>query len=275
VLKYANITLMIAVAVVSSIGAGTSRAATHTVEKIGSTNSNSGHSFNTVNDADPGCGQSSCENLFVLIPRAATIVAFALYATTVTSYTPPPVHFEHHPCWLHSSGQFWDCNETDYFRFYPGTLVRHPHDTGPNIDYVGIQARSWGDLSVAVKLVVTYEDPGELRTLMHEIPIAIGDEVAPAERPPSAPSTVATVTTVPIPIVTSLDAEVQTLKSTAVVHRVRKGESLGSLARVFYGASNKWTTIYEANKTFLGAKPKNGRRVLPEGIDLSIPTRSL
>ena len=51
------------------------------------------------------------------------------------------------------------------------------------------------------------------------------------------------------------------------IHIVQSGETLSHIAQAAYGQGSRWTEIYEANKTLIGADPKN----LKVGMELRIP----
>ncbi|MBN1404933.1 MAG: LysM peptidoglycan-binding domain-containing protein [Candidatus Omnitrophica bacterium] len=54
--------------------------------------------------------------------------------------------------------------------------------------------------------------------------------------------------------------------SAEVTYKVKEGDSLGKIAKKFYGKSSKWTVIYEANMS----KIKDPQNIKP-GIELVIP----
>ena len=51
------------------------------------------------------------------------------------------------------------------------------------------------------------------------------------------------------------------------IHIVQSGETLSHIAQAAYGQGSRWTEIYEANKTLIGADPRN----LKVGMELRIP----
>ena len=51
------------------------------------------------------------------------------------------------------------------------------------------------------------------------------------------------------------------------IHIVQSGETLSHIAQAAYGQGSRWPEIYEANKTLIGADPKN----LKVGMELRIP----
>ncbi|HNV24534.1 MAG TPA: LysM peptidoglycan-binding domain-containing protein [Candidatus Omnitrophota bacterium] len=79
---------------------------------------------------------------------------------------------------------------------------------------------------------------------------------------------VSTITTVEpnVPVVNIAKTEEEMLKPSYVEYVVDKDDTLQKIAKKFYDNYNKWTKIYEANKSLI----KNPDRIQP-GITLRIP----
>jgi nucleoid-associated protein YgaU len=76
---------------------------------------------------------------------------------------------------------------------------------------------------------------------------------APVETPATAPAVTTTPTVAEKPVGT-------------VVHTVKKGETLGHIARQYYGKSSQWKRILDANRDVLPSESK-----LQPGMKLKVP----
>lgn len=108
-------------------------------------------------------------------------------------------------------------------------------------------------------------------TAVVEAPVASAPTAAPAE--PAAVSTpAAPVVAAPVETPAAKPAAVATPSvvpeepAGTVVHTVKKGETLGHIARQYYGKSSQWKPILEANRDVLPSASK-----LQPGMKLKVP----
>lgn len=66
---------------------------------------------------------------------------------------------------------------------------------------------------------------------------------------------------------TSTDTATTATRPAGKTYKTKQGDTLGGLARQFYGEEKSWKKIYEANKKVIGSNPN----VLKTGITLTIP----
>jgi nucleoid-associated protein YgaU len=94
---------------------------------------------------------------------------------------------------------------------------------------------------------------------------------ASTETPPAAPSTAAKAPAAPavVPAAEPTPAPVEAAAVEpvgSVVHTVKKGETLGHIAREYYGKSSEWKRILDANREVLPSASK-----LQPGMKLKVP----
>jgi hypothetical protein len=215
--------------------------------------------WHPTNDENPGCGNDAvCEDLCVFVPINATLV-------DVTPQVGPSTS-NYQYCQKHPempNGGFYDCANTPYFRFYPGTYHRYRHDAYP-VDKVCVQARNWSSDLRWVNLTVTFK-----------VPPLPSDGSADMYRGGVRPTGYQAITD-PKARVT---AELENATRTTTYHWVNDGDTLGSISKLFYGSPTYWLYLYRFN-SFLGSidLPKNKASpsaVLHRGWLVAVPMKRI
>lgn len=106
------------------------------------------------------------------------------------------------------------------------------------------------------------------------IEVPTGEEVQgwfppPEEKAETAPADVETLeepSQVYIPEPAERVGQLEAVESKPILYKVKEGDSLGKIAKKYYGRASKWTLIYEANMD----KIKDPKRIKP-GTELIIP----
>lgn len=117
--------------------------------------------------------------------------------------------------------------------------------------------------SPAAEPPVATDDVVELAT---EVPTVASTETLPTtvavgSPEPAAPEVVPAAEPAPVPVEAAPAAPVG-----SVVHTVKKGETLGHIAREYYGKSSQWKRILDANRDVLPSASK-----LQPGMKLKVP----
>lgn len=123
-----------------------------------------------------------------------------------------------------------------------------------------------GGCTAALLLVATVFGPSEPAAATEDAPVVELSEVASTPGAAAAPAAAPVADPGPPPPPSAKPEAAPQAPSGTVVHTVQKGETLGHIARKYYGKSSQWKRILEANRDVLPTE-----KALRPGMKLKVP----